>query len=289
MHWELWDRRSANLIEEFDSEEEALQGVRDMLAVNRPDLLDEISVGAMYDEGEPHDVALPPALYGDPLRARLAAMAQEGASEAAHKIHAQIRIWLAEEGWDVLDIEDPQSVFNVMVKLEGGASVNIFQYKDHLDHITFSQHCVFDEESQQEVMHLPIAAQKGAVYRIHRDIAMMGLNLTGLAFPPREMTIRTYAYFDGLSKDVFVQRALLTMHAVKLALLTFGEALDVADSVPESQTVDQSSDHADDAQMDYVGVTEKGDRSSSPPANVVSLRPRTMFSAGSAHSRTAAS
>src|SRR4051812_11262732 len=101
MHWELWDRLSANLIEEFGSEEEALQGVREMLAVNRPDLIDELSVGATYDEGEPHDVELPPSLYGENLKARLAELALDSAAEASRKAHGQIRKWMAEEHWSV--------------------------------------------------------------------------------------------------------------------------------------------------------------------------------------------
>src|SRR4051794_33276443 len=99
MHWEIWDRQSANLIEEFDSEEEALRAVREMLAVNGPDLVDELSVGAGYDEGEPHDVALPPALRDETLKARLAEMAQDEVTETTHKVHKRIREWLVEEEW----------------------------------------------------------------------------------------------------------------------------------------------------------------------------------------------
>jgi hypothetical protein len=151
MHWELWDRQSAHLIEEFDSEEEALQSVRDMLTANGPELVDALSVGAMYDEGESHDAEPPPSLYGEKLRARLEEMAQQVETEAAHEVHERIRKWLAEEGWHVRDVGDPQSSFNIMATLQSGPNVNIFQYRDHFDHITLSQHCVFDESSRIEI------------------------------------------------------------------------------------------------------------------------------------------
>ncbi len=67
MHYQLWDVDSGNLIETFPSEAEAIQGVRELLAVNAPDLAQSLALGAMYDEGEPGTRDLPPVLEGDEL------------------------------------------------------------------------------------------------------------------------------------------------------------------------------------------------------------------------------
>ena len=42
MHFELWDLQSRNLLADFDTEADALAGVRDLLAINAPDMADEL-------------------------------------------------------------------------------------------------------------------------------------------------------------------------------------------------------------------------------------------------------
>jgi hypothetical protein len=54
----------------------------------------------------------------------------------------------------------------------------------------------------------------------------MGVEFSGFDTPSIEMTLRAYVYFDGLTKDTFIQRVLLTIRAVALAIRTFVRALE---------------------------------------------------------------
>jgi hypothetical protein len=219
MHWELWDRRSANLIEEFGSEEEALQGVRDMLAVNSPDLVDEISLGAMYDEGEPRDVELPPVLRDEALKARLGEIAQEEVADAAHKVHARIRKWLAEEGWHIDEIPVPPDSFNVVALRDNGQAVNIFQPTDVLDCIALSLRWSYDRVRQLigEISDNKLNDVKWAIYR---DSSIMGVDIYDTRDSSADMILRTHVYFDGLTKDSLMQRIQLVNRAYSLAMRT---------------------------------------------------------------------
>ena len=42
MHYELWDLPSRNMLADFDTEPEALVAVRDLLAINPPEMADEL-------------------------------------------------------------------------------------------------------------------------------------------------------------------------------------------------------------------------------------------------------
>ena len=123
MHWEIWDVESKNLVEDFDTEAEALQAVREILAVNRPDYIDALAVGAMYDEGEPRHEELPPILRGSGLKSRLAEIAQDEVANASRSVHDRIRMWLTEERWHIRDVDDPQASFNVMATLRTGQKI----------------------------------------------------------------------------------------------------------------------------------------------------------------------
>jgi len=44
MHCELWDLDSRNMLADFDTEQEALTAVRDLLAINSPDVTNELTL-----------------------------------------------------------------------------------------------------------------------------------------------------------------------------------------------------------------------------------------------------
>ncbi len=50
MHYELWDLLSRNLLADFDTEPEALIAVRDLLAINSPEMADELTLA--WRDGE---------------------------------------------------------------------------------------------------------------------------------------------------------------------------------------------------------------------------------------------
>jgi hypothetical protein len=146
--------------------------------------------------------------------------------ESTRVVHQRIRKWLAEEDWHVRDVDDPQAIFNVMATLPNGPNVNIFQYKHHVDRITLSHHWLFDDEFRSAICQLPEGSLRDVVWTIYRDVTTMGAEFIGLDTPSTEMTIRAYVYFDGLTKDSFIQRTLLTIRALALAIRTFFRALE---------------------------------------------------------------
>lgn len=228
MYWELWDAELNSLIDTFETEAEALEGVRDLLAANTPDYVEDLALIAMHSEGEPQDIELPPVLEGETLKSRLAALAQKSASDASREVHERIRTWLAEENWAVRDVSVPETVFNVMVTLQEGQPVNIYQRKDHLDHITIAQHWVFDDSFRSTFSQMAVETQREIVGDVYRDTLMTGVDLEGLNIPPNEMRYHAYAYFDGLTKDVLVQRILLVLRAHALSTRTLARVLEVA-------------------------------------------------------------
>ena len=74
MHYELWDRQSANVIDIFQTEAEGLALVRRMLSAGWDP--ERLTFGLDFDEGEEgDDDALPPVMYGTALAERALAAA----------------------------------------------------------------------------------------------------------------------------------------------------------------------------------------------------------------------
>jgi len=227
MHWELWDTQQNARLGTYVSEIEALREIRKILAANRPDYVDSLVLGAMYDEGAPRHAELPPVLEGAALKFRLGESGQlaDGAS-AARAVHERVRVWLTEEDWHLEDVPDPPSSLNIMVTLQGGQVVNIFQHKGHLDHLTVAQHWVFDDALRADLAALSTDAQHEIVEAVQRDALLTGVDLGGLGVPPRAIRLAAFVYFDGLTKDALVQRMLQILRALALSIQTIARGID---------------------------------------------------------------
>jgi hypothetical protein len=96
MHYELWDLLSRNLLADFDSESDALTAVRDILAINPPEMADEL-VLVRRDGGEHSSLTKGAAL------AVLVGGAAESADEATLGVlqHDPAWAWLRDDAEEV--------------------------------------------------------------------------------------------------------------------------------------------------------------------------------------------
>ncbi len=60
--FELWSMSSGNLLDDFDTEEEALATIRELIVLNGPETTDELALTYVGDDGQSRTVALGPAL-----------------------------------------------------------------------------------------------------------------------------------------------------------------------------------------------------------------------------------
>lgn len=81
MRYELWGHRPANLLAEFDTEEEGLAFVQALLADGWSP--GNLSLGIELGPDDPNDLELPPVLSGDELAARVAARFDRNVSRTA--------------------------------------------------------------------------------------------------------------------------------------------------------------------------------------------------------------
>ena len=203
---------------------------RDDLADYVSRMADAVTILARVEDRSELDV------YDD-LRAlgtRMKSRAPEGAEpstpvvdDAARAVHERIRKWLAEEGWQIEEVVHPEANFNIVVTLQNGILIHLFQRKDHLDHITFSRHWLYDEVFRSAIERLSKDEQRDLVWTVFRDISVMGVDFAGHDTPTTEMTLRTYLYFDALTKDALIQRIRLMIRAIELAVRTVARVLEM--------------------------------------------------------------
>ena len=82
MHYQLWDSKSSNVIDIFQTEAEGLAMVRRMLSAGWD--AERLTLGLDFDEGEEgDDDTLPPVMYGAALAERALAVVSETSSRSS--------------------------------------------------------------------------------------------------------------------------------------------------------------------------------------------------------------
>ena len=56
--YELWDTESRNLLDDFDTEAEALEAVRDLIALNGPGCTDAVALTRVHADGRMSTLAM---------------------------------------------------------------------------------------------------------------------------------------------------------------------------------------------------------------------------------------
>ena len=71
MMYELWHLASGNLLEDFETESDALHAVREYLDANDAEMIDELSLSAVPTDATEAALTLPPTLAGEALARRI--------------------------------------------------------------------------------------------------------------------------------------------------------------------------------------------------------------------------
>lgn len=144
---------------------------------------------------------------------------------------------MADEGWDAREAPDPQASLKLVVTLREGQTINILQDDDHRDHVTIAQHWTFPDAFRSDFSQLPANAQKIIILDAYRSVQMTGIDMDLLGVPPTDMRFLAYVYFDGLTKDVLIQRILSVLRAYPISMRTIARGFEAAGRSSETASV----------------------------------------------------
>ena len=149
--------------------------------------------------------------------------------DATRAVHQRIRRWLAEEGCQIQDIRNPNSLFYIAVRLQGGQGIRMLQSVTDLDRIVIAQQVLLSADSQVALAQIPPTDLNDLVWGLRRDATMAGVDLEGLESPLQALWHLASVYFDGLTKDTLFQRIMLVVRAAALSAHTLARGLDIAE------------------------------------------------------------
>ena len=127
-------------------------------------------------------------------------------NQRSEEIKAQIQTWLMEEGWRIRTENVPDAEWFLSGESEARVRIGIGQHRGRPDQIIIQGSVTFQQEQQEQITRLPPEERNDFLWNMRFSLLNMGVEFCGVAEPPKEIRISQRIYYDGLTKDRFLQR-----------------------------------------------------------------------------------
>ena len=122
------------------------------------------------------------------------------------EIKEQIQKWLMEEGWRIRTENVPDAEWFLSGESEARVRIGVGQRRDRVDQVIVQGSVIFQQEQQSQINRLPPEERSDFLWDMRFRLLAMGVEFSGVAEPPQEVQISQRIYYDGLTKDRFLQR-----------------------------------------------------------------------------------
>ncbi len=142
------------------------------------------------------------------------------------ELRTLIQTWLNEEGWRTRPENVPDAEWFISGESEARVRIGIGQRRGSPDQVIVQGSVTFDQTHRDQIARLPTEERSVFLWDMRFSLLNMGVEFSGVTDTPQEVRISQRIYYDGLTKDCFLQRvsqvrngvlAVLWMVAKKLA------------------------------------------------------------------------
>jgi len=141
-----------------------------------------------------------------------------------------------EEGWNVGQEFNPDTKWLFRVNYNFNRPVVVGQTAGEKDQIIIAAQLSVSEPFRQRFQSLPQIERHALIHDLRHDLILLGVGYAGIGHPLQQIQFSKLSYFDGLSKDLFLERVGKVRNAIILARGMIARALSepLPDPSPES-------------------------------------------------------
>ena len=142
------------------------------------------------------------------------------------EIKEQIQKWLMEEGWRIRTENVPDAEWFLSGESEAQVRIGIGKKRERPDQIIIQGSVTFQQEQQEQITQFPSAERNDFLWNMRFSLLNLGVEFSGVTEPPQEIRISQRIYYDGLTKDRFLQRVSQVRNGVLTVLWMVAKKLD---------------------------------------------------------------
>jgi hypothetical protein len=140
-------------------------------------------------------------------------------------IKNRIQKWLLEEGYKVQPSIQGKSLFNIVAKDSDGLVINIIQQLLKPDQIMIITRAVFSEDQQKRLQLMQKDEKNQVLWELRLELLKMDVSFSPIVLPLKFVGLSSQIYYDGLTKDNFMNRFFKVKRSLMLVFWIIGREL----------------------------------------------------------------
>ena len=146
----------------------------------------------------------------------------------------KIQNWLMAEGWNLAEQAHPDLAWLIRAEDAGGRKILVGQNKARPDLIHLEARVNIAEEHRRKFESLPEERRREILWKLRFRLLLMNVEFVGVAEPMQAVLLTQRIYWDGLTKDSFIQRFLIVRNAVITVIWSIMQDLEGVEPPAES-------------------------------------------------------
>jgi hypothetical protein len=156
---------------------------------------------------------------------------EPAAGWTAESVRGRIQSWLLGEGWELAEKEHADALWLVEARDTGGRHLIVGQKRGKADQVVLEGAVMLSEPHQRSFEALDPAARQELLWDLRFTLIRIGVEFQGVQDPFRRVTLGQRIYYDGLTRDAFLQRVTQVRNAVLATIWTFARRLNLTPPV----------------------------------------------------------
>lgn len=122
-------------------------------------------------------------------------------------LREKCRQWLTEDRWSLQEVpSNNETAWGFIAVDENGRRIVVGQRRDRVDMLSISATVSVGDEHGQRLAAMPLADQERLLADLKLEMLRANYDFSGAELPLKQITIVQTCFFDGLSKDLFMDR-----------------------------------------------------------------------------------
>jgi hypothetical protein len=142
-------------------------------------------------------------------------------------VRGRVQNWLLGEGWELAEKEHAEAAWLVEARDPGGRHLVVGQKRGKADQVILEGAVVLSDPHRLSFDALPPEARQDLLWNLRFALLHLGVEFQGVQEPFRRVTLGQRIYYDGLTKDAFLQRLSQVRNAILATVWTVARRLNL--------------------------------------------------------------
>lgn len=149
------------------------------------------------------------------------------------KVRDRMQTWLLDEGWQLSEKTHGDALWLLEARDSAGRHIVVGQKQGRADQVLLEGAVALADAHSQAFTALPHEDRQELLWELRFTLLNLGVEFHGIQDPLTRLMIGQRIYYDGLSKDTFLQRVSQVRNGILAAIWTVARRLNFSPT-PES-------------------------------------------------------